>query len=61
SRLVPLGTLPEVIPTLPRDQEILVHCKMGGRSAKAVRALLDAGFQDVTNVEGGIDAWLQLP
>jgi molybdopterin/thiamine biosynthesis adenylyltransferase/rhodanese-related sulfurtransferase len=61
SHLVPLGTLHDVLPTLPRNREILVHCKMGGRSAKAVRTLLDAGFQDVTNVEGGIDAWLQLP
>jgi adenylyltransferase/sulfurtransferase len=61
SRLIPLGTLAEAIPTLPRDKEILVHCKMGGRSARAVKTLLDAGFENVSNVAGGIDAWLQLP
>jgi rhodanese-related sulfurtransferase len=34
---------------------------MGGRSARAVKTLLDAGFENVRNVAGGIDAWLQLP
>ena len=34
-----------------------MHCKAGGRSAKAARALVDAGFTDVTNMEGGITAW----
>ena len=42
---------------LPRDRPILVHCKMGGRSARAARALIDAGFSDVTNMEGGIVGW----
>jgi len=58
ARLVPLGTLPDQLETLPRDREILVHCKMGGRSARAVQYLLDSGFTKVRNVEGGIEAWL---
>ena len=45
---------------IPRDRPVLVHCKMGGRSAKAARALTEAGFTDVTNMEGGITAWAQL-
>ena len=56
--LIPLGTLPDQLDALPRDREILVHCKMGGRSARGVQFLLDNGFTQVRNVEGGIDAWL---
>ncbi len=59
SRLIPLQTLPGEIDSLPKDREILVHCKAGGRSAKAVQLLLDHGFTRVKNVTGGIDAWLK--
>jgi sulfur-carrier protein adenylyltransferase/sulfurtransferase len=58
SRLIPLKTLPDALDSLPRDREILVHCKAGGRSAKAVQLLLDQGFLRVKNVTGGMDAWL---
>lgn len=58
SILIPLNTLPEKIESLPRDREILVHCKAGGRSARAVQFLLGQGFTQVKNVTGGMDAWL---
>ncbi len=58
SRLIPLKSLPDQLGSLPKDQEILVHCKAGGRSARAVQLLLDHGFARVKNVSGGIDAWL---
>lgn len=58
ARLIPLQTLPAEVDTLPRDCEILVHCKAGGRSARAVQFLLDRGFTRVKNVAGGMDAWL---
>jgi adenylyltransferase/sulfurtransferase len=58
ARLIPLATLPDQLSSLPRDREIYVHCKMGGRSARAVQFLLDQGFTQVSNVKGGIDAWL---
>ncbi len=58
SRLIPLKTLPSELGNLPKDREILVHCKAGGRSAKAVQLMLDHGFTQVRNVTGGMDAWL---
>jgi len=58
AQLIPLQTLPERLQELPKDREILVHCKSGRRSAKAVELLLDHGFSRVKNVTGGIDAWL---
>jgi len=42
---------------IPTDRPILVHCKMGGRSAKAAAVLAENGYTDVTNMEGGITAW----
>ncbi len=58
SRLIPLQTLSTQLASLPATREILVHCKAGGRSAKAVQLLLDHGFTSVKNVTGGMDAWL---
>jgi adenylyltransferase/sulfurtransferase len=58
ARLIPLATLMEHIDSLPADRDILVHCKMGMRSARAVEMLMDRGFTRVANVTGGIDAWL---
>lgn len=54
---IPLGQLSERMEELPRDKKLVVHCKSGGRSAKAVGLLRDAGFDDVWNVTGGINAW----
>jgi len=57
ARLIPLGELPQRLVELDQGDEIAVHCKTGGRSAKAVKLLQDAGFANVRNVKGGITAW----
>ena len=54
---VPLGTLPQRLAELSKDAEIVVHCKTGGRSARAVQLLRDAGFRKVRNLAGGITRW----
>jgi adenylyltransferase/sulfurtransferase len=46
----------ERLAEIPRDREILVHCKLGGRSAQACAVLAAAGYR-VNNMEGGIRAW----
>ena len=58
SILIPLGELPERFKEIPEADEILVHCKAGGRSAKAVSFLQEQGITGATNVLGGMDAWL---
>jgi adenylyltransferase/sulfurtransferase len=58
ARLIPLRELPSQLGELSRDREIIVHCKSGARSARAVKLMLESGFPRVTNVQGGIDAWL---
>ena len=57
SVLIPLGELPARLAELPTGQKLVVHCKSGGRSAKACALLLSNGFSDVWNVAGGINAW----
>jgi molybdopterin/thiamine biosynthesis adenylyltransferase/rhodanese-related sulfurtransferase len=56
-RLIPLGELPERLVELDQNETFALHCKTGGRSARAVKLLQDAGFQNVYNVKGGITAW----
>ncbi len=57
SKLIPMGELPSRMSELDSADEIVIHCKMGGRSAKALRQLQKAGFSKLLNVEGGILAW----
>ncbi len=40
-----------------RERPVVVHCHRGGRSEKACRVLLAAGFRDVAALSGGIEAW----
>ncbi len=44
---------------LPHDRRVLIHCKVGGRSAEATRLALRAGYTDVANVAGGVIAYLR--
>jgi len=57
AKLIPLGELPNRLSELNQNDKVAVYCKTGGRSAKAVKILQDAGFGNVYNVEGGITAW----
>ena len=58
SILIPLGELPKRYAELDKNGELVVHCKMGGRSAKAVQLLRERGFVRVRNLQGGILAWI---
>ena len=58
SELIPLGEIPRRYAELNPDEEIVVHCKMGGRSAKAADYLRSVGFKRVLNLKGGILDWV---
>src|SRR5438552_17257990 len=58
STLMPLGDVPKRYNELNPDDEIVVHCKMGGRSAKAADFLRSVGFRHVLNLKGGILDWI---
>ena len=57
--LIPLNDLPKRVSELDSNREIVVHCKLGGRSAKAVDFLRQSGFSKVHNLDGGINAWAE--
>ena len=59
--LIPLGELPKRIDEIPTGagaQDIVIHCKSGIRSAKAVNLLREKGFTHVQNLRGGILEWI---
>ncbi len=57
SRLIPLATLPQRVNELDTEEEIVLHCKSGGRSMKALGILQQYGFKKLHNLKGGITAW----
>ena len=57
STLIPLGELAARLDELPKDQEIVVVCRSGNRSAKGRDILLSAGFTQVTSMAGGLTQW----
>ena len=55
---IPLGQVLNRMSEIEPDRETVVHCKMGGRSAKAIEALKRSGFTgNLLNLKGGITAW----
>src|SRR5712664_201295 len=58
SELIPLGDVPKRVNELNPDDEIVVHCKTGGRSAKAADFLRSVGFKRVLNLKGGVLDWI---
>jgi rhodanese-related sulfurtransferase len=59
AELVPLATVAAYADQISRDTKVVVHCKMGGRSAKAIRELEDKfGFDNLYNLKGGILSYI---
>jgi len=55
--LIPLGQLESRLNEIPRDQDIVVVCRSGNRSATGRDILLRAGFENVTSMAGGMNDW----
>lgn len=58
-KLIPLGTLPDVVDVLDdlKEKEFVVHCRSGARSANAKAYLESIGFTKVRNLIGGVMEW----
>ena len=55
---IPLGQVINRMSEIDPSRETVVHCKMGGRSARAIEALQRSGFTgELSNLTGGITAW----
>jgi molybdopterin/thiamine biosynthesis adenylyltransferase/rhodanese-related sulfurtransferase len=59
AKLIPLGQLASRLPELDSAEDIVLFCKSGTRSARALELLLSAGFRKVKNLRGGINAWVR--
>ncbi|MEP7213578.1 MAG: rhodanese-like domain-containing protein [Acidobacteriota bacterium] len=58
AKLIPLGDVMKRMNEIDETRETVIHCKMGGRSARAIEMLRAAGFKgDLKNLKGGITAW----
>lgn len=55
--LIPLNKVLSRAGEIPKDREVVVMCKMGGRSEKAIALLEKQGFHNLVNLKGGINAW----
>lgn len=55
---IPLGQIIQRMDELDPNREIVMQCKMGGRSAQAIMGLMQAGYTGaMSNLRGGITAW----
>jgi adenylyltransferase/sulfurtransferase len=57
--LLPLPELPNRVAEVPKDREVVVHCKSGMRSAKAIEFLKGQGYTKLLNLTGGILGWAE--
>lgn len=55
--LIPLDELASRVDEVPRDREIVVVCRSGNRSQQGRDILLNAGFEKVTSMTGGLNEW----
>ena len=55
--LIPLDQLPSRVNEVPRDRQIVVVCRSGNRSQEGRDILLNAGFEQVTSMTGGLNEW----
>lgn len=56
-KLIPQDDLPDRLDELDKSKEIVVMCRSGSRSAKACNFLEKNGFNNVSNLKGGVNAW----
>jgi rhodanese-related sulfurtransferase len=57
STLIPMGQIPAHVDELEKDRETVVICHHGIRSRQVARYLEQAGFSNVINLKGGVNAW----
>jgi len=59
SAVIPLGLLAARVAEIDKDKEIVIYCRSGVRSIRALEILLNAGFIRIKNLVGGINAWVK--
>ncbi len=58
AKLIPLGEIMKRMDEIDDTKEVIIQCKSGGRSGRAIQAMQSAGFKgELKNLKGGITAW----
>ena len=57
--LIPLGQVPNRLDEIPKDKTVVAVCRSGNRSGQATNFLRQQGFENVHNMQGGMNAWSQ--
>jgi rhodanese-related sulfurtransferase len=57
---IPMGELPAHISEIPKDLDVILYCEKGIRSTIAIQRLELAGFKNLINLSGGMNAWRSL-
>jgi len=57
--LIPLSTLMNNLPKIKKDISIIIHCQSGKRSEQAISLLQAKGFENLWNLEGGMNAYME--
>ena len=57
AQLIPLGTIPDRINEIPTDKTVIAVCRSGNRSGQATEYLRQQGFDNVHNMNGGMNDW----
>jgi len=55
---IPMGNIPMEMQQIRKDVPVIIHCKSGVRSANITKYLESQGFDNVSNLQGGIFAWI---
>lgn len=55
---IPMNEVPQHLNEIPKDKTVVVMCHLGGRSMQVTGWLRQQGYENVTNLRGGIEAWV---
>lgn len=56
---LPMTELPARLAEVPTEEDVVVVCRSGGRSARVVAYLMQNGWDNVRNLAGGMDSWVE--
>lgn len=54
---IPVADIPQRFAEIPREAEVVIYCRSGGRSGQATAFLMAQGYENVTNMSGGVLGW----
>jgi sulfur-carrier protein adenylyltransferase/sulfurtransferase len=57
---IPMGEILNRLDEIPKDRPVVIHCQSGSRGQKLTHVLFSLGYENVTNLEGGLESYLEL-